>query len=55
MLEDELLLMVGFENNTVFIETLHATRQLNAAGEVDRDRHSLSASVVEESVLEVLI
>ena len=51
MLEDELLLMVGFKNNAVLIETLDAARQLDATREVDRDRNTLSTSVVEETVL----
>ena len=51
MLEDELLLMVGFKNNAVLIKAFDAARQLDATREVDRDRNALSASVVEETVL----
>ena len=55
VLEDELHLMIGFKDNAVLVETLHSTRQLDPTRQVDRDRYPLSAGVVEETVLEVLI
>jgi hypothetical protein len=54
VLEDQLLLIVGFEHNRIFIERTDAPRQLDAAQEVNGDIQFFLAGGVEEGILNVL-
>src|SRR6266853_3352588 len=55
MLEDELLLVAGFEDHRVLVERSDTTRQLHAADQIDRNIVPLLACRVEEGILNVLL
>src|SRR5947209_7591677 len=54
VLEDELLLRAGFEQDRELVEAADAPRQLRAVHQVDRHRVLLAAHRVQERVLYVL-
>ena len=54
MLEDQLLLRSGFENQRVLVETLDPTRQLDTADEVDRHTRTLASGLIQKIVLNVV-
>jgi hypothetical protein len=43
VLENQLLLVVGFENDAVLIEAPHSARKLHPAGQIDRHGQALFA------------
>lgn len=51
MLEDQLLLMVRLKHHAVFIKAFHSPGKFHTAREVDRDRSSFFAGVIEKAVL----
>src|ERR1700674_514952 len=55
MLEDELLLIAGFEDHRVLIERSDTTRQLHAADQIDRNIVPFLSRRVEEGILNVLL
>ena len=54
MLEDELVVWTGLQQNGKLIETADAARQLGAIHEVDRDRRFFAPDGVKKSVLNIL-
>lgn len=54
MLEDQLLLIVVFQKNGVFIERANPARKLDATYEVDRDWTLVFANSIQERILNVL-
>src|ERR1700674_3308450 len=55
MLEDELLLVAGFEDHRVLIERSDTPRQLHAADQIDRNIVPFLSCRVEEGILNVLL
>src|ERR1022692_3151867 len=55
MLEDELLLVAGFEDHRVFVERSDTTRQFHAADQIDRNIVPFLSRRVEEGILNVLL
>src|ERR1700674_5873403 len=55
MLEDELLLVAGFEYHRVLIERSDTPRQLHAADQIDRNIVPFLSCRVEEGILNVLL
>src|SRR5258708_30599015 len=55
MLEDELLLVAGFEDHRVLVERSDTARQLHPADQIDRDIVPFLACRVEEGILNVLL
>src|ERR1700675_4163596 len=55
MLEDELLLVAGFEDHRVLVERSDTTRQLHAADQIDRNIVPFLSCRVEEGILDVLL
>src|ERR1700686_1642242 len=55
MLEDELLLVAGFEDHRVLVERSDTTRQLHAADQIDRNIVPFLSCRVEEGILNVLL
>src|SRR5579872_3160129 len=54
MLEDQLLLSVGLQNNGVFVEGAYTARQLYSAKKVNRDVQAFLASRIQEGILYIL-
>src|SRR5690348_17156530 len=54
MLENQLLLVIGLENQRVLVEALDAARKLHATEQVQRNGSFILARVVEKAVLDVL-
>jgi hypothetical protein len=54
VLENQLLLIVGFEHDGVFVERTNASGQLDPAQQVNGDIQSFFAGGVEEGILDVL-
>lgn len=54
VLEDQLLLITGFENQRVFIEALDAARKFYATKQVDGDKTLVLARIIEKAILYVL-
>src|SRR5690348_1990845 len=54
MLEDKLLLVVGFQYDRVFVEGPDASAQLYSAHQINRDRRLVLSSSVEKSILNIL-
>src|SRR5216683_4594512 len=55
MLEDELLLVAGFQYHRVLIERSDTSRQLHAADQIDRNIVPFLSCRVEEGILNVLL
>src|SRR6202521_93391 len=55
MLEDELLLVAGFEYHRVLVERSDTPRQLHAADQIDRNVVPFLSCRVEEGILNVLL
>src|SRR5437879_1660356 len=55
MLEDELLLVAGFEDHRVLVERSDTTGQLHAADQIDRNIVPFLSCRVEEGILNVLL
>src|SRR5580692_2111067 len=55
MLEDELLLVAGFENNRVLVKRSDAARQLHSADQIDRNVVPFLSCRVEERILNILL
>src|ERR1700687_1715568 len=55
MLEDELLLIAGFEDHRVLIERSDTSRQLHTADQIDRNIVPFLSCRVEEGILNVLL
>src|ERR1700746_3897407 len=55
VLEDELLLVAGFEDDRVLVERSDTTRQLHAADQIDRNIVPFLSCRVEEGILNVLL
>jgi hypothetical protein len=55
VLEDELLLVVRFEDHTILVKAPDTTRQFHATGQINRYWQPFLARCVQESVLNVLI
>src|ERR1700681_3795531 len=55
MLEDELLLVAGFEYHRVLVERSDTPRQLHAADQIDRNIVPFLSRRVEEGILNVLL
>lgn len=54
MLEDQLLLMVVFEDQRKLVKASDSPAQFYAAQQIERHRNPLSARVVQEAFLDVL-
>src|SRR5438067_12124338 len=54
MLENQLLLIVRFEHERVFVKAPDAARELDTAQEVDCDHSFFFARIIEKAVLNVL-
>lgn len=54
VLEDQLVLIVGFEHEGIFIETFDPTGEFDAAEKVNCNEALFFASVIEKAVLDVL-
>ena len=54
MLENQLLLRAGFQNQRELVETLDAAEQLGAVDQVDVYRQLLAACEIKKAVLNVL-
>ena len=54
MLENQLLLVIGFEHQRVLIETLDPARELDAAQEIDRHHSLFFARIVKKTILNIL-
>ena len=54
MFEDQLFLVIGFENNRVFIEAPDAAGQLHSTHQVNRQERLVSSGIVQECLLYVL-
>jgi len=52
--EDELLLIVGLQNNGVLIERADASAELYPAHKIDRDRRLIFSSSIKKGVLNIL-
>src|SRR5712691_5508063 len=52
--EDQLFLVVGFQNQRVFVETLDSARELHAAHQVNGENYFVLAGVVQEAILNIL-
>src|SRR5277367_1924858 len=55
MLEDELLLIAGFENNRVLVKRSDTARQLHSADQIDRNVVPFLSCGVEKRILNVLL
>src|SRR5208337_1280580 len=55
VLEDELLLVTGFENHRVLVEGSDTTRQLHPADQIDRNIVPFLSCRVEEGILNILL
>src|SRR5271163_3867152 len=55
MLEDELLLIAGFENNRVLVKRSDAACQFYSTDEIDRNVVPFLSRCVEEGILNVLL
>ena len=54
VLEDQLLLIIGFQNDGVLIEALDPSRQFDPAHQIYGEEDPLLAGTVEKSFLNVL-
>src|SRR6266481_2077629 len=54
MLEDQLLLVVGFQHHRIFVKGANTSRELDSAQQVNCDIGSLFACCIEEGFLDVL-
>ena len=54
MLENQLLLVTGFEHKRILVETLDPTGKFDTAQEVDGDQSLFLARIIEKTVLDVL-
>jgi hypothetical protein len=54
MLEDQLILVVGFENHRVLVEALDATGQFHSTHQINRGHRFVPAGVVEKNILNIL-
>ncbi len=54
MLEDQLLLSIGFQHHGILVEGATAARKLNSAQQLNRDAQSLFAGCIEEGILDIL-
>jgi hypothetical protein len=54
VLEDQLLLIVGFEHQGIFVKTFDSSGQLDAAHQVNGQDDFILASVVQKAVLDIL-
>src|SRR5258708_5648118 len=54
VLENQLLLVIGFEDQRVLIEALDAARKLYAAEQIQRNSSFVLARIVEKAVLDIL-
>src|SRR4029077_7830729 len=55
VLEDELLLVAGFEDHRVLVERSDTTRQLHAADQIDRNIVPFLSCRIEEGILNILL
>src|SRR5208282_4464825 len=55
MLEDELLLVAGFQDHRVLVERSDTTRQFHAADQIDRNIVPFLSCCVEEGILNILL
>ena len=54
MLENQLLLIVGFEHKRIFVEALDPPGKFDTAQEIDGDQSLFFARIIEKTVLDVL-
>ncbi len=54
MLENQLLLRAGFQNQGELVKALDAPQQLRAIDEIDRHRGLLASREIEETILNIL-
>lgn len=54
MLEDELFVLAGFQNNRVLVEATDTSSQFDATDQVNRNWRTLTAYLIEKGILEVL-
>ena len=54
MLEDQLILRAGFQEQREFVEALDAPQQLRAVDEINRDGSFLAAREIQKTILDVL-
>ena len=54
MLEDQLIVGAGFENQREFVKALYPAHQLGAVNQVNCDRCFLATREIEKTILDVL-
>ena len=54
VLENQLILRAGFEQQRKLVEALDAPQQLRAVDQINRDRRLLAARKIQKTILDVL-
>jgi hypothetical protein len=54
VLEDQLLLVIGLQDQRILIETLDSPRKLYAAHEINREENFVLTGVIQKAILYVL-